>query len=151
MINIATDGACKGNPGPGGWGVAVFHGDEFSETLRGGELDTTNNRMELQAFISAVAHIEANNWLELDSITFHMDSNYVLKGVTEWLPGWQRKDFKGVKNVDLWRQVALFREVWYPCEFKWVKGHSGDPFNEMADEAANIGCAENIEYEKDNS
>lgn len=138
MINIATDGACKGNPGSGGWGVAVFDGLEFVQGISGGEPDTTNNRMELTAFIVACELLQETG--ELD-VTIHIDSTYVLKGATEWLRGWRQKDYKGVKNEDLWRQVADLRHIWLNCELKWVKGHSGDMFNEKADELANVGCA----------
>ncbi len=140
MINIATDGACKGNPGPGGWGVAIFGGTDYIEGLHGGEPQTTNNRMELMAFIEACRFLEENICID-DDIVIHIDSTYVLKGATEWLRGWRAKDYKGVKNDDLWRQVADLRSVWLKCELKWVKGHSGDLFNEKADDLANEGCA----------
>ena len=140
MINVATDGACKGNPGPGGWGVAIFDDDnELMETGCGGELNTTNNRMELTAFIMACIDIDTQ--YSHEDVTIHIDSMYVLKGATEWLRGWRAKDYKGVKNEDLWRRVADLRHVWLNCEMKWVKGHSGDVFNEMADEMANKGCS----------
>lgn len=140
MINIATDGACKGNPGPGGWGVAIFRDCEFEDGLYGGDDCTTNNRMEMQAFISACRIIESEELLDEDDITFMIDSTYVLKGITEWLPGWIAKDFKKVKNVDLWKEIMELEDIWMHCSFKWVKGHSGDLFNEKADELANKGC-----------
>lgn len=145
MINIATDGACKGNPGPGGWGVALFDGDHFEEGMCGGEFSTTNNRMELIAFIEACMWIDENANEINDEITIHIDSTYVLKGTTEWLDGWVRKEYKGVKNADLWRQIASMSHIWGDCSvtLKWVKGHSGDPFNEKADELANEGCVYN--------
>lgn len=138
MINIATDGACKGNPGPGGWGVAIFdEDDDLVEEGCGGSKETTNNRMELTAFINACFDVSCNYVGE--DVTFHIDSTYVLKGVTEWLSGWVRKDFKNVKNRDLWEKVEEYRHVWEDCEFKWVKGHSGDKYNEAADLLANKG------------
>ena len=138
MIHIATDGAGKGNPGPGGWGVAIFDDeDDLLETGRGGSKSTTNNRMELTAFIMACEDILAG-YMDED-ITFHIDSTYVLKGVTEWLDGWIRKDFKNVKNRDLWERVESYRYVWKDCAFLWVKGHSGDRYNEAADTLANEG------------
>lgn len=139
MINVATDGACKGNPGLGGWGFAVFDDDNLIAQGYGGELETTNNRMELIAFINACHHINDN----FDKgVVFHIDSSYVIKGATEWLRGWRAKNYKGVKNADLWKQVADLRHTWLDCEFIWVKGHSGDLFNEKADELANLGCVE---------
>lgn len=148
MINVGIDGACKGNPGPGGWGAAFFEGDTLMDSLYSGETDTTNNRMELQALISACAHIEDNGLLDDYNITIWTDSNYVLKGTTEWLRGWFQKDFKGVKNDDLWRQVASYRDIWQKCTFKWVKGHSGQLYNETADQLANKGYKETL-YEND--
>lgn len=141
MINIATDGACKGNPGPGGWGVAIFENDEYIQGLCGGELGTTNNRMELQAFIVACTFLDEMEDHD-DDVTIHIDSTYVLKGSTEWLRGWRQKDYKGVKNDDLWRQVADLRHIWLNCELKWCKGHSGNLYNEKADDLANEGCKE---------
>ncbi|CAL9980598.1 Rnase H [Vibrio phage D148] len=148
MINIATDGACKGNPGPGGWGVAIFDDTLFEEALQGGSIETTNNRMELRAFIEACLWLDrAREDLQDEHITIHIDSTYVLKGATEWLRGWRQKDYKGVKNSDLWRQIADLRHIWNDevVTLKWVKGHSGDVFNEKADELANSGYREAIE------
>lgn len=140
MINIAVDGACKGNPGVGGWGVAVFQDDSYHDGFHGGEEHTTNNRMELTAFIEACKALDEAQ--PADDITIYLDSTYVLKGATEWLRGWRQKDYKGVKNADLWRQVADLRHVWLECELVWVKGHNDNPFNEMADKLANDGVQE---------
>ena len=139
MINIATDGPCKCNPGVGGWGVAVFDGDLYLEGLSGGEVTTTNNRMELMAFIQACNYIEENFSDESD-LTIWIDSMYVIKGCTEWLRGWRAKDYKGVKNEDLWREIADLRCIWKCLNLQWVKGHSGNLFNDKADKLANEGC-----------
>ena len=139
-IVIYTDGACKGNPGPGGWGVLLRSG-RHEKTLHGGEALTTNNRMELMAAIVALEalHRPSRVWL-------HTDSQYVLKGMTEWLPGWKRRgwttaDRKPVKNVDLWQRLeqAAARHV---LRWTWVRGHTGDPDNERADALANQGIEE---------
>lgn len=140
MIEVATDGACKGNPGPGGWGFAVFKDGEYVHGKWGGEAETTNNRMELIAFIEACKYLRNQDV----TATLWIDSMYVLKGATEWLRGWRAKDYKGVKNEDLWREIAELRRTWLECELKWVKGHSGNPYNEKADELANLGCQETI-------
>ena len=136
MINIATDGACKGNPGIGGWGVAIFEGEDYIHGIRGGLGATTNNRMELTACIQACYYIADNP----SEVTLWIDSTYVLKGCTEWLPGWISKNYRGVKNEDLWKEVAELRDIWQYANFKWVKGHSGNLFNDKADDLANEGC-----------
>lgn len=133
-ITIYTDGACSGNPGPGGWGVILIYGDRTRE-LSGGELMTTNNRMELQATIEGL-----NQLKEPCQVSFYTDSKYVLQGFTEWLPGWQKKgwktsDNKPVKNVDLW-QALLAAAAIHKISWHWVKGHSGDKMNDRADELA---------------
>ena len=143
MINVGVDGACKGNPGPGGWGVALFGNSVYVKGLHGGELETTNNRMELTAFIKACEYIK-DAYVGTE-VTIHIDSMYVLKGATEWLRKWRQNEYKGVKNADLWREIAELRDVWFDCELKWVKGHSGDIFNDKADELANLGCQETID------
>lgn len=137
MIEIATDGACKGNPGPGGWGVAVYRDGELKGELFGGEAATTNNRMELIAFIEASKLVRDE--IGDEPIRMYIDSQYVLRGASEWLTGWVKKDFKGVKNPDLWREVYSLKPYWIECELVWVKGHSGDYRNEKADELANRG------------
>lgn len=136
-ITIYTDGACKGNPGPGGWGVVLQSGSTEKE-LFGGELGTTNNRMELTAVIEALGALKRPC-----QVTLYLDSQYVLKGITEWIHGWKKKQWKTaskepVKNVDLWK--ALDEAVAkHEIEWKWVKGHSGHDGNERADRLANQG------------
>ena len=138
-IDIYTDGACKGNPGPGGWGVLLKSG-HTEKTLFGGELETTNNRMEMTAVIEALSALKRPC-----KVTLHVDSQYVLKGMTEWLAGWKAKGWKTaakqpVKNVDLWQRLdALVGAGGHQIEWRWVKGHAGDPGNERADALANLG------------
>jgi ribonuclease HI len=138
-IEIYTDGACKGNPGPGGWGVLLKSGATEKE-LFGGELGTTNNRMELTAVIQALQALKRPC-----QVTLHADSQYVLKGITEWLVGWKAKGWKTsakqpVKNVDLWQQLDLVvSTAGHTIDWRWVRGHNGDPGNERADALANRG------------
>ena len=138
-VVIYTDGACKGNPGPGGWGVVLRSGANEKE-LYGGELGTTNNRMELTAVIQALGALKRPC-----AVTLHMDSQYVLKGITEWLPGWKAKGWRTagktpVKNVELWQRLdALVRDSGHVIDWRWVRGHNGDPGNERADALANMG------------
>jgi ribonuclease HI len=134
-VIIYTDGACRGNPGPGGWGALLKAGPHVKE-LKGGETATTNNRMELTAAIRALAALNRPCDVQL-----YTDSQYVRKGITEWLPqwkarGWRTADKKPVKNVDLWQELE--REIErHTIEWHWVKGHAGDPGNERADQLAN--------------
>ena len=137
VVEIFTDGACKGNPGPGGWGALLRYGKHEKE-LCGGERETTNNRMELMAAIEALKVLKRGCTIRLTT-----DSQYVRKGITEWLVNWKRRGWltaskKPVKNADLWQQldqeVARHKVQWH-----WVKGHSGHPGNEAADRLANCG------------
>lgn len=137
---IYTDGACSGNPGPGGWGVVLRYGDAVKE-LHGGDPTTTNNRMELMAAITALESLTRPVPVQL-----YTDSKYVLDGITKWLPGWRRNGWqtaakKPVKNVDLWKRLAAAMER-HEVTWHWVKGHAGDPGNERADELARLGIAE---------
>jgi ribonuclease HI len=138
-IEIYTDGACKGNPGPGGWGVLLKAGVTEKE-LFGGEASTTNNRMELMAVIQALSALKRPC-----EVTLFLDSQYVLKGITEWLPGWKAKGWRTaskqpVKNVELWQQLdALVQQGGHRIDWRWVRGHNGDPGNERADALANRG------------
>ncbi|HET8880685.1 MAG TPA: ribonuclease HI [Solimonas sp.] len=136
-ITIHTDGACKGNPGPGGWGAVLQYG-ATSRTLKGGELATTNNRMELKAAIEAL-----NALKEPCDVTLFTDSVYVMQGLTQWLPnwkarGWRTADRKPVKNQDLWQALDAAAQR-HRIDWRWVKGHNGDPGNEQADRLANEG------------
>ena len=136
-IQIYTDGACKGNPGVGGWGALLVAGNKEKE-LFGGEKDTTNNRMELMAVIQALHALKRPC-----EITLHTDSQYVLKGMTEWLSGWKAKGWKTaskapVKNVDLWQALDQAQTA-HKIEWRWVRGHTGHPGNERADQLANRG------------
>ena len=136
-VHIWTDGACKGNPGWGGWGALMRHGQHQKE-LCGGEANTTNNRMELQAVIEALRALKRPC-----QVVVHTDSQYVQKGMNEWLEGWKRRqwrtaDKKPVKNADLWQALdALVAQ--HEVSWQWVRGHAGDPGNERADQLANQG------------
>lgn len=139
-VEIFTDGACKGNPGPGGWGAVLrYKGKE--RHLHGGEADTTNNRMELQAVISALEVLTRRA-----SVRITTDSQYVKKGITEWIVNWKRNGWKTaarkpVKNADLWQRLDGLVQA-HDVVWAWVKGHSGHPENELADELANRGVEE---------
>ncbi len=133
VVTIYTDGACKGNPGPGGWG-AWLSWDGHEKELCGGEASTTNNRMELTAVIEALASLKRTC-----DVTIYMDSEYVRKGITEWIHGWKTADRKPVKNVDLWQKLEAMASV-HHIHWRWVKGHAGDPGNERADALANRGA-----------
>jgi ribonuclease HI len=138
-VVIYTDGACKGNPGPGGWGAWLKSG-ATEKDLFGGELDTTNNRMELTAVIEGLAALKRPC-----KVLLYLDSQYVRKGITEWIRGWKAKGWmtaskQPVKNVELWQRLdKLVAEGGHQIEWRWVKGHSGDPGNERADMLANKG------------
>ncbi|UAW97025.1 ribonuclease HI [Halopseudomonas nanhaiensis] len=145
-IEIFTDGACKGNPGPGGWGVLLRLG-EHQKTLYGGELQTTNNRMELTAAIEGLAALKKPARVVLTT-----DSEYVMKGIREWLPNWKKRGWKTaakqpVKNADLWQRLDVLANQ-HEVEWRWVRGHSGHAENELADELANLGVAQ-VLAEKD--
>lgn len=136
-IIIYTDGACSGNPGPGGWGVLMRAGTHKKE-LCGGELDTTNNRMEMMAVIEALTALKKRS-----DVKIYTDSKYVLQGITEWMEGWKAKNWKTaskkpVKNKDLWQRIDTLVQA-HNVEMIWVKGHAGDPGNERADELARQG------------
>lgn len=136
-IIIYTDGACSGNPGPGGWGVLMRAGTHKKE-LCGGELDTTNNRMEMMAVIEALTALKKRS-----DVKIYTDSKYVLQGITEWMDGWKAKNWKTaskkpVKNKDLWQRIDELVQA-HNVEMAWVKGHAGDPGNERADELARQG------------
>lgn len=141
-----TDGACRGNPGPGGWGVWLsWNGRE--RRLSGGERLTTNNRMELMAAISALESLR-----EACAVTLHTDSSYVMRGLTEWLPGWKARgwrtaDNKPVKNQDLWERLDQ-AAVRHRIDWRWVKGHSGDVGNELADQLANKGVDDALQAQR---
>ncbi len=139
-VTIYTDGACSGNPGPGGWGVILISGVHRKE-LFGGDRETTNNRMELTAAIQGLKALKRSSDVEL-----HTDSTYVRDGITKWIHGWKRNGWrtankKPVKNAELWQELDAATQrhqvVWH-----WVKGHAGHPENERADELARLGIAE---------
>ena len=136
-VTIYTDGACRGNPGPGGWGALLQWNDHESE-LFGGELDTTNNRMELTAVIAALESLKYSCIVKV-----YTDSQYVQKGVTEWIAQWKRRgwrtsDNKPVKNLDLWQRLEILAQK-HQVQWYWVRGHSGHVQNERADLLANRG------------
>lgn len=140
IVDIYTDGACKGNPGPGGWGAVMRYGDAEKQ-LWGGEQDTTNNRMELMAAIMALETLNRSC-----DVILTTDSQYVRQGITEWLAGWKRRGWmssqkKPVKNSDLWKRLDAATQP-HKIDWRWVKGHSGHPQNELADQLANKGVEE---------
>ena len=135
-ITIYTDGACKGNPGEGGWGAFIEYSDEKVK-LYGYEKDTTNNRMEIIAAIEALRFIKVQS-----DIIIYTDSKYLMNGINTWIHGWKKNNWKtssnkDVKNVDLWKIIDELNSN-HSIEWIWVKGHSGNPGNEMADELANF-------------
>lgn len=137
VVDIRTDGACKGNPGLGGWGALLRHGGR-EKAICGGEANTTNNRMELMAVIEALKALKRPC-----QVRVHTDSQYVQKGMNEWLPGWKARgwrtaDKKPVKNADLWQELEQ-QAAKHELTWLWVRGHAGDPGNERADQLANEG------------
>jgi ribonuclease HI len=137
IITIYTDGACKGNPGPGGWGAWLQWGGHEKE-LWGGEPLTTNNRMELTAVIEAIAMLKRKS-----QVIVYTDSEYVRNGITTWIHGWKQRgwktaDRKPVKNIELWQRLDALAQQ-HDVTWRWVKGHAGDPGNERADQLANRG------------
>tara|TARA_Y100000992_G_scaffold49072_1_gene28718 strand:+ start:635 stop:1075 length:441 start_codon:yes stop_codon:yes gene_type:complete len=140
LIQIYTDGACRGNPGPGGWGALLKFGSKEKQ-LYGGESLTTNNRMELRAVIEALSALKRPCNVSVTS-----DSTYVLKGINEWLPNWKKRGWltsgkKPVKNDDLWKSLDSLKSI-HKIEWHWVKGHSGHFENELVDQLANKGIDE---------
>ena len=135
-VDLYTDGACRGNPGPGGWGALLIVGDTRKE-LMGAENPTTNNRMELMGAIEGLSALKRHC-----AVRLHTDSKYVLQGITEWLPDWKARGWKTaakkpVKNKDLWERLDAAVQG-HQIEWRWVKGHSGDAGNERGDELANL-------------
>lgn len=140
-VEIATDGACKGNPGPGGWGAVLRYGN-VEKDMSGGETLTTNNRMELMAAIRALDALKRPSHVKLST-----DSRYVMDGLTKWLKGWQRNGWKTaskqpVKNADLWHELIVAAEP-HRIDWQWVKGHAGHPDNERADRLASDAALAN--------
>lgn len=140
VVHAFTDGACSGNPGPGGWGVVLRWGSHERE-LYGGEPETTNNRMELMAAISALETLN-----RATTVVLTTDSTYVKDGITKWIRNWKRNNWKTasrqpVKNMDLWQRLEAATER-HEVQWEWVKGHAGHPENERADELARLGIAE---------
>lgn len=136
-VTIYTDGACRGNPGPGGWGALLIYGSQ-RRAMHGGEPETTNNRMELCAVIEAL-----NALKQRCAVSLYTDSTYVMKGLNEWLPNWKARGWKTasrkpVKNQDLWQALDAACQQ-HQIDWHWVKGHAGDPGNEEADRLANLG------------
>lgn len=136
-VTIYTDGACSGNPGPGGWGAILIYGEHRKE-LNGGEATTTNNRMELLGAISALEALKRKT-----PVALHTDSSYVKDGITKWIHGWKKNGWKtaskkDVKNAELWQRLDALRNA-HDVEWHWVKGHAGHPENERADELARAG------------
>ena len=141
-IKVYTDGACRGNPGPGGWGVYIQLNDEEKD-LYGGNPETTNNQMEMQAALEALKYLKDKN----DVIELFTDSNYLRQGITEWIHKWKLNNWrtaakKPVANRDLWIEISDLNEK-MNVQWNWVKGHAGDPGNERADQLANLG-ADNV-------
>jgi ribonuclease HI len=143
-IEIYTDGACRGNPGPGGWGALLIAGPH-RKTLHGGERETTNNRMELTAVIEALNALKGSR-----NVVLYTDSKYVKDGINSWIDNWKKRGWKTaakkpVKNQDLWQALDAAREA-HQIEWVWVKGHAGNDGNEQADALANRGIDELLGY-----
>ena len=141
-IKVYTDGSCRGNPGPGGWGVYIQLNDEEKD-LYGGNPETTNNQMEMQAALEALKYLKDKN----EVIELYTDSNYLRQGITEWIHKWKLNNWrtaakKPVANRDLWIEISDLNEK-MNVHWNWVKGHAGDPGNERADQLANLG-ADNV-------
>ena len=139
-VNIYTDGACSGNPGPGGWGVLIKYQDRDVE-LMGGELETTNNRMEMMAAIMALESLKS-----VKKVNIHTDSTYLRDGITKWIikwkaNGWRTSTKKPVKNIDLWKRLEAVTAL-HDIEWHWVKGHAGHPENERVDLLAGIALSQ---------
>lgn len=139
-VNIYTDGACSGNPGPGGWGVLIKYQDREVE-LMGGELETTNNRMEMMAAIMALESLKS-----VKKVNIHTDSTYLRDGITKWIikwkaNGWRTSTKKPVKNIDLWKRLEAVTAL-HDIEWHWVKGHAGHPENERVDRLAGIALTQ---------
>jgi ribonuclease HI len=139
-IEIYTDGACRGNPGPGGWGALLISG-KHEKTMHGGEPETTNNRMELTAAIEALNALKSAS-----GVILYTDSKYVMDGINDWMPNWKKRGWKTsarkpVKNQDLWQLLDEATQR-HDIDWRWVKGHSNNSGNEKADELANLGIDE---------
>jgi ribonuclease HI len=138
-LKLYTDGACSGNPGPGGFAGIIIEESGREIVVSGGEKATTNNRMELRSFIDSLEFIQENYDTNEIRIDLHVDSQYLMKGCNEWLSGWKKKNWKSttgpVKNKDLWEKIDLLLPK-FKLNWTWVKGHDGDKYNEMADEEA---------------
>ncbi len=139
-VNIYTDGACSGNPGPGGWGVLIKYQDREVE-LMGGEFETTNNRMEMMAAIMALESLKS-----VKKVNIHTDSTYLRDGITKWIikwkaNGWRTSTKKPVKNIDLWKRLEAVTAL-HDIEWHWVKGHAGHPENERVDRLAGIALTQ---------
>jgi ribonuclease HI len=142
-VEIYTDGACRGNPGPGGWGVLLLT-DETEKELCGGDIATTNNRMELMAAIQALSALNGRC-----NVILYTDSEYVRRGISEWLPNWKKRGWKTanrkpVKNEDLWRELDDLATE-HDIDWRWVKGHAGNLGNERADQLANDGLEKSLQ------
>lgn len=130
-VELYTDGSCLGNPGPGGVGIVVLIDGEIQDKLSFGDIMTTNNQMELQAAIAGIQYVKQT--YPGSEITVYTDSNYVVKGMTEWMDGWKKRKWNKVKNVELWK---ILDNIGNECSFVWVKAHADNEYNNLADELA---------------